>query len=91
MPRGAPRLRARDGKKNRIAGRLKQRRDELGLTYDALAARVADATGGDWNPGEQDVLKIEHGTRMVIDEEIVALSLALSCNPCWLLLGEDSP
>ena len=88
MPRGAPKLRAEDGKKNQIGVRVRQRRAELKITQDALSGRLALATDGNWNPTFQEVLHIENGARIVSDVEVLALARALACSACWLLTGE---
>ena len=87
MPRGAPKLRAEDGKKNQVGVRVRQRRAELELTQDALNGRLAHLTHSNWNPSMQEILHIENGTRIVSDVEVVALARALECEACWLLLG----
>ncbi|MCX6379870.1 MAG: XRE family transcriptional regulator [Armatimonadetes bacterium] len=90
MARGAPRLRTSDGKVNQIGSRVRQRRTELKLTQDALCARLALATDGAWNADRMEIYRIEIGTRIVSDLELLALSRALKCAPYWLLLGEES-
>jgi transcriptional regulator with XRE-family HTH domain len=89
MPRGAPRLRASDGKKNQVGARVKQRRSELDLTQEDLSGRLALVTEGMWNPALQEVLHIEKGIRTVTDVEVLALASALGCGACWLLRGGD--
>ena len=79
MPRGAPRLRNTDGKMNVVGERVKQRRAELGLTQDALCARLADRTNGAWIADRRDVYRIEDGRRSVHDVEVLALAKALDC------------
>lgn len=88
MPRGGPRLRTPAGKKNQLGERMHMRRKELRLTRDAVTARIAYATDGVWNPALQEVLHIEDGSRTVTDLEILALSQALECSACWLLIGD---
>lgn len=90
MPRGAPKLRAEDGRKNQVGERVRQRRMELELTQDALNGRLAHQSGGRWNPSMQEILHIENGTRIVSDVEIIALAHALDCSACWLLLGQNA-
>ena len=87
MPRGSPRLRTDDDKMNQIGARVKERRRALGLTQDALCGRLALATNGRWNPDRRDVVRIEIGTRIVSDVEMLALAEALDCDACWLLVG----
>lgn len=89
MPRGGPRLRTKDRKLNQIGPRVQQCRQRLGLEQDAVCARLAAETEGEWNPSWQDLSRIENGARLVSDLEILALSLALECDACWLLRGDD--
>ena len=88
MARGAPRLRTADGKVNQLASRVRERRTHLKLTQDALCARLALATAGGWNPDRMEIYRIESGTRIVSDLEIIALAEALECQPMWLFLGD---
>lgn len=90
MPRGGPRLRTRDKKLNQVGPRVQEYRQRLGLEQDAICARIAAATEGEWNPGWQDLSRIENGARLVSDLELFALSLALECDVCWLLRGDGS-
>ncbi len=89
MPRGGKRLRTNNGMLNQIAERVVERRRILQLGQDELCARIAHATNGAWNPAWQDISRIEHGTRLVCDLEILALAQALDCSPCWLLTGKE--
>lgn len=89
MPQGGPRLRAKDGKLNRVGGHVRQRRKQLKMQQRALLGRLADVTDGGWNPTPQEILRIENGTRTVTDTEIIALAAALTCDPCWLLTALD--
>lgn len=88
MPRGAPRLRTQDRKKNLVGERVRSRRAQLKLTQDALCARLAEATNGEWVADRREIFRIEDGARIVSDVEIIALSEALECAPCWLLVGD---
>jgi len=87
MPRGGPRLRATNGKKNLVGERVEERRKEMQLTQAMLTARLAYVTEGNWNPTLQEVLHIEQGTRLVSDVEVVSLAEALGVKACWLLTG----
>lgn len=91
MARGSPRLRTPDGKLNQIALRVRERRKALGLTQDALCARLALHTDGAWNADRMEIYRIENGTRIVSDLETLALAEALECSPVWLLLGRTEP
>lgn len=88
MPRGTPRLRTSDQKINQIGQRVKDCRANLKITQDALCARLSQITNGRWIPDRCEIFRIEDGRRIVSDLEILALSEALGCSPCWLLLGE---
>jgi transcriptional regulator with XRE-family HTH domain len=88
MPRGGPRLRTPDRKLNQVGPRVAERRQALQLEQDEVCARLALRTDGEWNPGWQDLSRIENGARMVSDLEILVLAQALECSACWLLAGE---
>jgi len=88
MPRGGKRLRTKQGMMNVVGLRIRERRRGLGLEQDELCARIAGITDGRWNPGWQDMSRIENGARTVTDLEILALSEALGCSPSWLLVGD---
>lgn len=88
MPRGSPRLRTSEDKKNQVGDRVRQRCTELKLTQDALCGRLAEETGGAWVADRRDIYRIENGNRIVSDLEVIALALALKCEVCWLMLGE---
>jgi len=75
---------------NGVGERVQQRRHELQLQQDELCARLAASTSGEWNPGWQDISRIENGARIVSDLEVLALAVALECSPCWLLLPSKS-
>jgi hypothetical protein len=60
----------------------------LQLEQDEVCARLALRTDGEWNPGWQDLSRIENGARMVSDLEVLVLAQALECSACWLLVGE---
>lgn len=87
MPRGDARLRAPGGKMNLIGPRVAERRETLSMTQDVLCAKTAHVTAGAWAPAWQDISRIENGSRIVADTEVVALAGALLCSPCWLLTG----
>ena len=89
MARGAPRLRTEDGKVNQVAERVRTRRKQLKLTQDAVCARLALETQGRWNADRMEIYRIEMGTRIVSDLEMLALARALECTPLWLFLGDQ--
>ncbi|HEY3377518.1 MAG TPA: hypothetical protein VGL77_08490 [Armatimonadota bacterium] len=74
---------------NHIGDRVCSRRHHLKESQDALCARIANVTHGQWNPAWQDISRIEHGARIITDLELLALAQALDCAPCWLLLGDE--
>ena len=90
MPRGAPRLRTPDGKLNQLGARVLKRRTDLGLTQDAVCARLVEVTEAAWNADRREIFRIEAGRRTVTDLEVLALSKALTCAANWLLNGDDS-
>jgi transcriptional regulator with XRE-family HTH domain len=73
---------------------VKERRTALRLTQDALCARLADVTLGftdfQWVADEQEIQKIEYGTRTVTTLELIALSQALECSASWLLVEKET-
>lgn len=85
MPRGNPRLRTDDGHQNLIGPRVQTRRKELKLTQEALCARLALQTNGQWNPSPGDIYRIQTQSRIVSDLELVALAKVLDCDILWLL------
>lgn len=88
MPRGSPRLRDSEQKMNQLGVRVRDSRRSLKLTQDALCAILARVTDGGWIPSRRDIYRIESGSRIVSDMEILALAEALECPPLWLLTGE---
>ncbi len=86
MPHGAPRLRTPDNKQNIAGPYVRERRQHLRLTQDALCGRLALATNGEWNPAPGDIYRIEAQRRIVGDLELVALAEALECD-LYALVG----
>lgn len=80
-------MRAEDGRKNLVGGRVRERREALDWSQAHLTARLAFVSVGAWNPAAQEVTHIETGRRTVTDIEIVTLAKALECLPAWLLTG----
>lgn len=93
MPLGPARVRLSNGRMNLVGGHVKELRKNLRLTQDQLCARIADHTGGKWGPTWRDIYRIEAGTRIVSDIELIALAAALETTIIFLLLGdtEDIP
>ena len=85
MPTGAQRLRTLDGHLNQIGPQLKARRKAWNLTQDNLCGQLAEVTGGLWTPQWRDIVRIERGTRIVSDLEIIALCQVLQCRAQDLL------
>ena len=76
MPRTA-RLKTLDGKMNLVGPCARQRRVELGLTHDAVCARIQINTTSRWEIDHRDLWKIEAQRRACTDLEIVELAKAL--------------
>jgi transcriptional regulator with XRE-family HTH domain len=76
---------------NQVAERVRAKRTELGLTQAQLIARLDEATGGEWNPTPQEVLRVEAGTRTCLDVEVSALASVLGVSACWLLSETPPP
>ena len=88
MPRGPARLRTPDGLKNQIGTHVKSRRIDLGFSQDQLCAKIAQITGGVWNPDFQELYRLEAGKRIVTTLELPVLAEALDIDILWLLHGE---
>lgn len=74
--------------KNRIGQRVKELRKAHNLTQKTLAAKLQLA-GYDFN--DLTILRIEQGTRFVLDYEVVALAEVFNVS-CEYLLGlTDAP
>lgn len=84
-------MRAGNGAKNVVGGRVRVRRDALEWSQADLTARLAFVTGGAWNPAVQEVTHLETGRRLVTDVEVLALARALGCASAWLLTGLGTP
>lgn len=84
------RLGAQPGMRNVIGDRVRERREALGLTVDQVHGRLAEQTGGVWNPSRQQVQHIEAKRRAVFDMEVIALAAVLECGAGWLLQGGDA-
>jgi len=70
------------GKKNICGERVKERRRQLGLSQENLAARL-QVEG--INIERDSISRIEIGTRFVADYELVALCKILKVTPAFLL------
>jgi transcriptional regulator with XRE-family HTH domain len=91
MPLGGPRLRTKEDRSNQSGLRIREKRQELKLGQDALCGRIALVTSGNWVPDRLEVMRIEQGTRLVSDLELVALAASLDCSPLHLLgVSEES-
>ena len=71
-----------NGSKNVCGKRIKEARQRLKLTQEALAARLQVAG---INMERDSVSRIEIGTRFVADFELLVLSQVLSVTPAYLL------
>jgi transcriptional regulator with XRE-family HTH domain len=85
MPLGGPRLRTTENRSNQSGLRIREKRQELKLGQDALCGRIALVTSGNWIPDRLEVMRIEQGTRLVSDLELLALAASLECSPLYLL------
>lgn len=74
------------GKNNIIAQRVRQAREEAGLTQDQLVARLQVM---DVNIDQQSLSKIERDLRIVRDYELLCLARALKKDPNWFLQDEE--
>lgn len=75
---------------NIVGQQIKTRRNLLGLTQDALCASISTAAKGAWVPTWRDLQRIELGTRIVSDFEVIALAVALEVEVVDLLRGDGS-
>jgi len=71
-----------DGKANICGERVREARERLGLSQDALAAKV-QLQGHALT--QKAVSRIETGVRIVPDYEVPLLADALKVSPLWLL------
>ena len=78
------------GRMNLVGEQVKILREREGLTQDQLCARIADVTQGAWNPTWRDLYRIEAGTRIVSDLEMIALGGALTCEAASLMMEQGS-
>lgn len=85
MPRGGLRLRDQNGHLNLVGDHVRAKREELGLTRDMLAGRLAHETGGVWNPSVDELYNLEARIRTVTDLEIVVLAKVLGSSVLWLM------
>lgn len=72
-------------KQNIVGDRVRQLRCAQKMTQNDLVARC-QCIG--WHVIRETIIKIEHGTRRVIDAEVVLLAQALHCS-CSDLLDSD--
>ncbi len=71
-----------DGKKNICGDRVREARRRLGLTQDALAAKL-QVLGVEIE--RNSISRIESGERFVADYELLTLSKLLAVSPSYLL------
>ena len=72
------------GKMNIVGERLKKLREQAGYTQEQIAAQL---TTKDVVVGQRAVSRMELGTRVVADYELLALSEIYSVQLEWLLTG----
>ena len=70
------------GQNNIVAQRVRQAREEAGLTQDQLVARLQVM---EVNIDQQSLSRIEHNLRLVRDFELLCLAKALKKDPNWFL------
>lgn len=75
-----------DGKFNCSGPRIRERRAELGLSQEQLAAKL-QLSGLDIT--QKAISRIETGLRVVADFEIPFFADALGVSPLWLLGREE--
>lgn len=66
-----------------IGKRIKQRRQELGLSQIELAYQINISPG--------NLSKLEAGSSLPSSQALIKLSEALDCSTDWLLLGNTEP
>ena len=74
------------GNKNIISGRMRERRLQLGLSQEQLAARMQTMNV---NMDQQMISKIEKNSRQVTDFELVCLCKCLEIAPNDMLVDFD--
>ena len=77
-----------DGKCNACGDRVRLAREKIGLSQEALAAKV-QLKGHSLT--QKAISRIETGVRVVPDYEIPLLADALGVDPLWLLGLSDIP
>ena len=70
---------------NLIGPRVRQRRIDLGLTHDAVCARIQINTANRWEIDHRDLWKIEAQRRACTDIETVEIAKALETNIAALI------
>ena len=75
------------GQNNIVAQRVRQAREEAGLTQDQLVARLQVM---EVNIDQQALSRIELNLRLVRDYELLCLAKALKKDPNWFLQDEAS-
>ena len=73
------------GQNNIVAQRVRQAREEAGLTQDQLVARLQVM---EVNIDQQALSRIELNLRLVRDYELLYLAKALKKDPNWFLQDE---
>ena len=74
-----------EGRRNLAGERIRQRRQSLGLSQEQLAARL-QLRGLEL--GQKAVSRMETGSRVIPDYELLWLAQALETTTAWLL-GEE--
>lgn len=76
--------------RNLSAERIKACRKLRGLKQEQLAARIADVAGdlgilAGWVPSRDSIERWEAGAKIVTDQHLRLLSVALNVDPRWLI------
>ena len=74
------------GQNNIVAQRVRQAREEAGLTQDQLVARLQVM---EVNIDQQALSRIELNLRLVRDYELLCLAKALKKDPNWFLQDDE--
>lgn len=90
MPRPPIRIRTKNNKMNLVGESIKVVRRKDNLSQDQLCGRISEATGGMWGPTPDDIYRIETGTRIVSDLELIAIAAALNTEFECLIKWDDN-
>ena len=81
-----------EGRLRNVSGpRIKLRRLQLGWSQQRLAEEIAQTSGGEWNPTQPDVRRVEGQRRIISDQDLLHMASALRCAAAWLLDEKEAP